>query len=239
MSQLPFPPAASGVSAIGQLRLFRADPLAALQSMVPDDGGARSFRLGPERAVLVARAEDVEQVLVDKARAFERGRFVARLIGPLFGSATSMLEGETWARHRHQTTPAYASERLATYLSETAGVCEELVEEWARAPSIDVETEGMRLWMRVLGRVLCGRNISDEAERILPQVREALDGAGTALKLGLPLPLWLPLRHLRAIRRGREEIRQLGERLILEHRASDGSSILCPKRCVTSRRTSD
>jgi len=188
--------------------------------MSREHGPVCRFRLGPQRAVLVTRPEDVESVLVDRSRAFDRSGFVGRILRPLLGDATSMLEGDTWVRHRRHVMPAYASELLPAYFGDTLEVVQGLIEGWETAPEIDVETEGMRLWLSGMGRILCGRDLAHEAETILHPVRGALDGLGVALKLGIPLPLWLPLPHLRAIRRGRRALHALADQLLHEHRPS-------------------
>jgi len=59
LRQLPLPPAARGLPWLGQLRAFLRDPLTTLSSMSQEQGPVCRFRLGPQRAVLVVRAEDV------------------------------------------------------------------------------------------------------------------------------------------------------------------------------------
>jgi cytochrome P450 len=168
----------------------------------------------------VTRAEDIEEVLLNRSRAFDRGRFVSRILGPLIGSATSMLDGEEWTNQRRLTAPAYATEQLDGYRAETGQVVQNLVEKWECRGEIDAQREGMHLWTRALARIFCGRDLDREADNILDPIREGLDGIGISLKMGTPLPLWVPLPHIAAIRRGRNELRSLGEHLLRSHVSS-------------------
>ena len=218
--ELAVPPSASGLPWLGQLLPFLTDPLSTLRSMADECGPVCRFRLGPQRALLVSRAEDVEQVLLDRDQSFGRSGIVRSLLGSLIGDATSMLEGDVWVRHRQQVMPAFASGKLPTYLVDTLEVVREQIPSWEAAPMIDLERAGMRLWIAVLGRVLSGRDLSLDVETVLPVMREALDGVGTALKFGAPFPTWMPLPHLRAMRRGRRQLAALGDQLMREQRTS-------------------
>jgi cytochrome P450 len=208
-------------------------------SIARQHGPVCDFRLGPLRAALVTHPDDVEAVLLNRNGAFERGSFAISILGPLIGNATSMLEGEIWAGHRRQVAPSFARERHKEYLDETLEVVESFAMQWAAAPSVRVDDEGMRLWMSVMGRVLSGRDLASEADRILDPVRDALGGVGVSMKLGVSLPLWLPLPHLRAIRRGRDHLRQLGDRLVQEHQCSNANSERLLGRLATTADTPD
>ena len=72
------PPGPRGRLPGGQLFAFRRDPLGFLERVSREYGDVASYRIGPQRIVLLNNPEYVKDVLVTHHRRFHKGRVLQR-----------------------------------------------------------------------------------------------------------------------------------------------------------------
>ena len=90
----------------------RRDPLAFFTKIARDYGDVSQLRLLNFRTLFINHPDDIEDVLVNKARKFEKGR-VMKANMRLFGEGLLTSEGDFWLRQRRLTQPAFHRARVA------------------------------------------------------------------------------------------------------------------------------
>src|SRR4051794_11986543 len=89
-------PAVSGGGKIGQAEEFRHHRLEFLSRIARECGDLGTFRLYFRTFVFVNSPELVHQVLVEKARCFEKDLGVQMLLYPVLGEGLFTSEGDLW-----------------------------------------------------------------------------------------------------------------------------------------------
>jgi len=74
----PVPPIGRGLPLVGHLPWFYTDTDGFLLRLARTQGDVASFRLGREQAFLLSHPDHVQQMLVDDADAFRKGRLMQR-----------------------------------------------------------------------------------------------------------------------------------------------------------------
>ncbi|MEU2431381.1 cytochrome P450 [Streptomyces sp. NPDC007861] len=118
------------------LQLWR-DPFGFLTSLRRHGDLVRVY-LGTMPMYVVTSAELVHEVMVAKARSFEKGRFFDRL-RPLAGNGLANSDGELHRKHRRLMQPMFSQERITGY-SETMGRnARALADSWKPGQEVDME----------------------------------------------------------------------------------------------------
>ena len=117
MSEAPknsFPPGPGGSTFAFLFGDRRRDPLAFFTKLARDYGDVSQLRLLNFRTLFINHPDDIEDVLVNKARKFEKGR-VMKANMRLFGEGLLTSEGDFWLRQRRLAQPAFHRARVAAY----------------------------------------------------------------------------------------------------------------------------
>lgn len=194
-------PSLGGPPLLGVAVRMRRDPLGVLDNaFVGRDDTAVFLRLGPYRATLLSRPEQVRHVLVDNAANYSkqtRGYLKARLV---LGDGLVTSEGDFWARQRRIATPAFHRQRVAALASVMTDAADEEYRAWPDAGRVDVFAAMMRLTLRIAVRTLLGGGDSRELDRVGVAVSEVLERTNDIITNPFALPLWAPLPKHRRFR---------------------------------------
>lgn len=243
----PTPP---GRRILGHALEFRADPLAFLERVTREHGDVVEIRLGPERMLILSRAEDIEDVFVTRPECFRKSKII-RVIGRLvLGDALDATDGEQWRRQRRFAVPAFRPQRLDAYATIAAEETALALASWQDGESRSFDRDVLRLMLAINARVFCGASLRSEGEAVAEGMVRALAGFADRLTGGLPAPDWLPVPCNLRMRRGMAPIHGFVRRLIAERRAGGDSgenllSMLLHARdergrpCMTERRLID
>src|SRR5690242_3634281 len=117
MSEVPknsFPPGPGG-STFAFLFCDRLrDPLGSFTTLARDYGDVSQLKLFDFRTLFINHPDDIEDMLVNKARKFEKGR-VLKANMRLFGEGLLTSEGDFWLRQRRLVQPAFHRGRVGAY----------------------------------------------------------------------------------------------------------------------------
>src|SRR5258707_15263127 len=113
-SKNSFPPGPGGSTFAFLFGDRRRDPLAFFTKIARDYGDVSQLRLLNFRTLFINHPEMIEDVLVNKARKFEKGRVLKANIR-LFGQGLLTSEGDFWLRQRRLAQPAFHRARVAAY----------------------------------------------------------------------------------------------------------------------------
>ncbi len=191
---------------VGNLPEFARDVLGFLSDCAARYGDVVSLQLGAWPALLVSRADLVEQVLAVRYRAFRKHSFFFRHVTAIFGNGLLTSEGDFWLRQRRLAQPAFHRERVAGYASDMVDLAERHGDSWRDGEPRDVHRDMMALTLRIVVRTLFG---SDVDERATAEVGRAFDEIVEEIARRFRRPFKIPdgvptpgnLRYRRGVRR--------------------------------------
>ena len=203
---------------VGDLLAFRADRLGFLRALAREQGDVARVRLGPYRGWLLTHPDQVHEVLVTQADRFRKGPVLQRA-RVVLGDGLLTSETDVHARHRRLVQPAFHSRRITGYAETMIRRAAETAGKWTPGRPLDVHAETVRLTLASAGTTLLGADVDD---RDVATVERAIGELLTAYKLAFVPFGWrlqrLPIGPVRNLRRGREALHGLVNRVIGQRR---------------------
>ena len=131
---------------------------------------------------LPARPETAHEVLVSKARSFEKSPGLRVLLHGLAGHGLFTSEGEHWRRQRKLMAPIFTPAALGQYAEAMRRTAIRSADEMRPGQAIDMAHETMRVAMTVVGSALFGMDAFNEADR---RQRKGEEGAALDYVYGM------------------------------------------------------
>jgi cytochrome P450 len=224
-----FPPGPSPRSRSGSFKNYSRDPLAFLPTLAREYGDIVTMRFYKFRVYYVNHPDYIEEVLVNQARKFIKGRILRANKG-LFGNGLLTSEGDFWLRQRRLAQPAFHRARIAAYAETMVQFTERMLEGWRHGETLDVHAEMMRLTMQIVAKTLFDADVDADAQEV-GRALEAIMEHNSDFRRLILTPSWLPtLRNIRAAlatrRLNKIIYRIIGQRRSAGHDAGDLLSML-------------
>jgi cytochrome P450 len=203
---------------------IRRDPLTFMTRVAREYGDIVCLRFFHIRTFVLTNPEHIENVLVDNAHKFVKGR-VLRANRHLFGNGLLTSEGDFWLRQRRMMQPAFHRTRIANYAGTMTECATRLMESWKPGEAIDLHEAMMRLTLQVVGQTL----FSADVERDAPQVGETLQVLleyTADFRRVVMTPQWLPTKQNLKAKRAVRQLTEIIDRIIQQHRESSEDSDL-------------
>ncbi|MCA9648595.1 MAG: cytochrome P450 [Myxococcales bacterium] len=131
--------------------------------------------------VLPARPEACHEVLVTKARSFEKSPGLRVLLHELAGQGLFTSEGELWRRQRKLMAPIFTPAALAGLPEMMHQTAARAADDMEPGQTIDLAHETTRIAMTVVGHALFGIDAFDEADALGDALTTALGWVNGAL----------------------------------------------------------
>ncbi len=203
------PKAPGGDHPLGHNHDFRNDRIGTLARIVSADAPILRLRL-PFPGVYAAVAVDpnvVQEMLVEKARAFEKSDMLRFSLWNLAGEGLFTSNGELWKRQRRLLAPLFTPRALGSYAEDMVECAFRTVDAWRDGEQLNLAHETTRLTMGIAGKTLFDADTFSEADAI-----------GEALTVALGWTGWVMARPFAVAHvMGRRSL------LALARRMSDGS----------------
>src|SRR5215469_1577881 len=197
---------------------LQQNPLEYFTEIFQKYGDVVGMRIGNFRTFVVYHPDLIEEMLVNKARMYHKGR-VLQANKFLFGEGLLTSEGDFWLRQRRLSQPAFHRERINAYAAVMAEYAEQMQSGWHAGEERDVHQEMMSLALRIVGKTLFDADVTRDAREVGETLDVLLKIAADFGKTVL-IPLWIPTpRNLRA-KAGVYRIEKIIYRIIAERRAS-------------------
>jgi cytochrome P450 len=166
-------PPAPGASLLGHAHLFRASRLDFLRAVAASGDLVRARFL--YREVLFANTPALaHEILVEKARSFEKSPGIRLLLHYLAGRGLFTAEGELWRRQRRLMAPLFSPSAVGRYARQMYEVTQAVIERYRDGDRVDLARETTRITMGVVGRALFDSNTFDEADELGAALTTAL-----------------------------------------------------------------
>ena len=169
-AEAPIAPVPRGLPWIGHLPWFYADTNRFLLRLARSQGDVASFRLGREEAFLLSHPDHVQQVLVDDADAFRKGRLMQRA-RRLLGDGLLTSEGEHHHRQRRRLQPAFCRQQITRYGESVPRFSARLADRWTHGEVLNVSAAMDELAMTIVVHTLLGADIEREAAPLAAELR--------------------------------------------------------------------
>lgn len=180
-------PEIPGGNLLGHMHLFQHQRLPMLLDAMRL-GEVSRMRLLAKSLLVVSGARAAHEVLVEKAKQFEKSPGLRLLLYYLAGDGLFTSEGELWRRQRRLMAPLFQPAQLSRYAGLMQGVARRAVARWHDGERIDIAAETTRIAMGVVGKALFDSDTFDEADALGEALTEALqwvdDHAGSPAILG-------------------------------------------------------
>lgn len=124
--------------------------------------------------VLPARPEACHEVLVSKAKSFEKSPGLRVLLHDLAGQGLFTSEGELWRRQRKLMAPIFTPAALAQYAEAMRATASRAADGMRPGEQIDLAHETTRIAMTVVGSALFGVDTFDDADTLGAALTTAL-----------------------------------------------------------------
>ncbi len=197
---------------------MQQNPLDYFTAMAQKYGDVSGMRIGNFRSLFVNHPDLIEDVLVNNARKFHKGR-ILQANKYLFGEGLLTSEGDFWLRQRRLSQPAFHRARINAYAATMAEYTEQLVSTWRNGEERDIHEEMMQLALRIVGKTLFDADVTQEAKEVGETLDLLLRMAANFGRTVL-VPLWVPTpRNLRA-KLGVHRLEKVIYRIISARRAS-------------------
>lgn len=218
MAVAAYPPGPPSRFPGAHLLAFRRQALAFLCHVSRTYGDVASFRLGPERVVLVTHPDAIRDVLVTHHRAFIKARR-GDVSKQFLGEGLLNSEGDVHHRQRHLMQPAFYRQRLAQYAAVMTAYGTRLRQQWQAGETLDIAQAMARVTLAIAGKTLFAVDIEAEAKDIGAAITTLLQFSS---RFNLPfaeLFMKLPLPSNARLRRAQQYLDTTIYRMIHERRA--------------------
>ncbi len=168
------PELAGGQPFVGHNRAMRSDRLNLLRRVAAHPSGLVRLRLPIAQLVTVTTPDLLQELLIEKARSFEKSAMVRFTLYPLAGEGLFTSGGELWRRQRKLIAPLFHPQKLEGYADDMVACAERDVLPWRDGQVVDLLEETTRITMAVAGKTLFDTDTFAEAEVIGDALTDAL-----------------------------------------------------------------
>jgi cytochrome P450 len=197
---------------------LRQDPLGFMTRVSREYGDIVCLRFFHIRTFVVVHPDLIEDVLVNNARKFIKGR-VLRANQHLFGNGLLTSEGDFWLRQRRMMQPAFHRTRIANYASTMTGCATHLIESWKAGEAMDLHEAMMRLTLQIVGKTLFNTDVERDAPQVGETLHVLLEYTADFRRL-MMTPKWLPTKQNLQAKRAVRELTKIIDRIIEQRRHS-------------------
>lgn len=185
------PPGLDGFFGVRNVLAFNRDPLDFLLSSTQKFGDVAYARILGRDFYMLAHPDDIEALLVQHHKDVIKDAFT-RDLGRVLGQGLVNADGPLWRRHRKLVSFAFTPRRIRTYGDAMVTIAERGVDRWRDDEVIDLHAEMSRITMDVVGGVLFGAEVDDDAAAVGQAMEVVNDFFACSLEANLRIPSWVP-----------------------------------------------
>ena len=197
---------------------LRQDPLSFMSRAAREYGDIVCLRFFHIRTYLLFDPDQIEDVIVNNARKFIKGR-VLRANRHLFGNGLLTSEGDFWLRQRRMMQPAFHRNRIANYASTMTACATRLADSWRPGQELNVHEAMMQLTLQIVGKTLFHADVARDAPQVGENLHVLLEFTADFRRLVMTPP-WLPTKMNLQAKRAVRKLTHIIDRIIQQRRDS-------------------
>ncbi|QPC82933.1 cytochrome P450 [Phototrophicus methaneseepsis] len=189
------------------MQKWTSDTIGSVEEAFEAYGDVVRLSLGGDM-VLMRHPEHLHEVMVTKAKAFNKGfeytdekRGLARFVGN--GILTS--NGDFWRKQRKQVAPAFHTQRITAYAEAMVQAGDEMLNRWPDQGVLDISHEMMTVTLKIIAGTLFQQDLSSDVDRI----DQAMDDINAYNGKFSILPTWMPTPMERRARRAKQDLDEI------------------------------
>src|SRR5204862_332066 len=124
--------------------------------------------------VLVNSPELVHDVLVTRAKSFERSPVLRAALRPLGGVGLFTSEGELWKRQRKLMAPLFTPNAIAHFANDMTACAARVARTWRSGEVVDIARETTHITMAIAGKTLFDIDTFGESDELGAALTTAL-----------------------------------------------------------------
>jgi cytochrome P450 len=219
MSKKNLPPGPTGhFFGLSLAREFARDPLNFITRIARTWGDVAWFRMGPIRAAFVSHPDQIREVLVTKAKSFQKQPRTLDALRQVDGEGLVITEGDFWLRQRRLLQPAFSPKRMGRYAELIVERTWRMMERWHPGQRLEVVDEMTHLTVEIIAKVFYDVELTGKAARLGDAVRVLSQAFYEEVSSPVKLPDWLPLPAKRRKRWAIRTLHDLIDGIIRERR---------------------
>jgi cytochrome P450 len=211
---------------LSQLRKIKQDVLGYYADLHRCYGDVVCLRLGPYRTYAFFHPDAVREVLVAKAKQFQRFQRPMQVLAQWNGNSLLIAEGDEWLRQRRMVQPAFHPRRFERYASDMVSRTRSCLDRWLKTVETtgnietEIGSEMTGLTLEIIAKTMFDSQISAQTSDLGKAVAILSEIAVKEMESPWNLPDWLPLPKKRRKRWAMQCLDETVRRFIRDRRVS-------------------
>jgi cytochrome P450 len=159
-------PVVPGANLLGHIHLFEGPDRLRFFQRIADTGELAQVSFLGRPVVFASSPASAHEVLVEKARHFEKSPGIRLLLHYLAGEGLFTSEGDLWRRQRRLMAPLFQPAVIAQYAACMHDVAVRAASTWQDGAALDLAHEMTRIAMGVVGKALFDSDTFDESDAL-------------------------------------------------------------------------
>lgn len=193
MSLDAIPLVSGSVPVVGHGPAFDKDRFEVLDRITREVEHVGRLRFITRDIVIANSPLAVHDVLVTRAKTFEKSPMVRAALNPLAGEGLFTSGGALWRRQRRLMAPVFHHAKINAYADAMVECAEDVSKHWRDGEEVSVANETTHIAMNVAGRTLFGFDTTEDADAIGNALTIALHWVDLAAR-SLPMLLQVEMR---------------------------------------------
>ena len=216
-------PGPTGPQMLSDFGTIRRDPLEYLHQTWRRHGDVVQFPV-PWPSYLVNDPPSVREVLVTRARNFDKDTLQYRALSLVTGEGLLTADNDPARRQRRIVQPAFHHETTGALAQHVTTAAARVSERWRSRCSverecvIDVDADMMHAALEVVGDALFRTDLTGQADRLAAATLAALDVVIARARTPIAPPPWLPTPRNVALRRANAKLDSAVHTMIADRR---------------------
>jgi len=158
---------------------MRKDRIAGLHKFNAEQGDIGRFAVVFGDVVIVNEPELLHEILVTKAKSFEKSPILRTSLYPLAGDGLFTSEGELWKKQRRLMAPMFQPAGLRHFADDMVRCTDRAASTWRDGDTVEIARETTRITMVIAGKNLFDEDTFSESDALGGALTTALEWAGT------------------------------------------------------------
>lgn len=219
MSQKQDIPTIRGHWLTGVMKELNANTLRFLEKTATY-GDIVKLKVGPFNLYFLNHPDYIHEMLVSKARYFEKPIVLKRSFKDVSGENLFTSDGDFWKRQRKLMQPAFHAKSIGAYADTMVDYALAEIENWSDNADIDVDSAMTTVTMNVITKTMFDTEVGDETRAVGESFTRLLQLVNKRFGRIFDWPQWLPTSENREIHRLVDQLRAMIQGFIDDRRTS-------------------
>ena len=196
---------------------FRRNQLDSFYQLTQKLGRVAHIKIFGATIFLISEPDVIRELLIKQSRNLHRDPITRQILGRMIGQGVFIAEDEAWQRQRKLLQPIFHAAHIQDFTHIFASHAHEMCKTWQVGETKQLDQEMMGLALRIICQTMFGTDVSSHTSRIGTLMQQAMIEAEAQLRLGLPIPNWLPTPGLLRQKRAVTTIKEILRGIIHDH----------------------